>query len=69
MSDEVTPLRRRNEPITLHGQNGETYTITPTERGLKIEIGEDHRLVYTSLITDSTRMLRFEVEPVRRKKY
>lgn len=57
--------KKKVEPVTLTGPAGQTYTITVTERGLKIEVDERHRLVYTSLMTGAG-YLSFEVEAVDR---
>lgn len=51
----------------IRGQNGESYLITPTERGLTIVIGEGYRLIYTSVIA-GMRNIRFEVERTASKK-
>ena len=55
--------KKKPVPVTITGLSGETYTITVTERGLRIELDDRHRIVYTSLITDNVRHLRFDVEP------
>lgn len=56
--------KKRPAPVALAGLAGETYTITVTLRGLRIELDERHRLVYTSFITDNVRSIRFDTEPV-----
>jgi len=56
--------KKRPAPVTIPGLSGETYTVTVTERGLRIELDDRHRIVYTSLIMDGSRAFRFEVEPV-----
>lgn len=60
--------KKKPEPTTILGLSGQTYTITITERGLRIDIDDQHRIVYTSVVTDGVRNLRFEVEPVRGKR-
>lgn len=61
--------KKKPEPTVIPGPAGQVYTITVTERGgLRIEVDDRHRIVYTSLITDNVRNLRFEVEPVRGNK-
>lgn len=53
------------DPTILLGPSGQAYAITITERGLRIDIDDQHRIVYTSVVTDGVRNLRFEVELVR----
>lgn len=61
-------VKKRTDPTIVLGYNGEAYTVTVTERGLRIDIDDQHRIVYTSIITDGVRNLRFEVEPVKGKR-
>lgn len=55
------------EPTILTGPANQTYTITPTERGLKIEVDERWRVVYTSILSGAG-YIAFEVEAVDRER-
>lgn len=58
--------KKKPEPVTITGPANQTYTITPTERGLRIEVDERWRVVYTSVLSGAG-YIAFEVEAVRGK--
>ena len=55
------------ESVTVTTGNGATITLTSTKLGATIEVSDSYRIVYTSVVTDSVRRIRFEVEAVRGK--
>lgn len=60
--------KKKPEPITITGPAGQVYTITVTERGgLRIEIDDRHRIVYTSVMMGAW-YVAFEVEAMRGKR-
>lgn len=59
--------KKKPEPVTITGPSGQTYTITINGDGLKIVISEQHRLVYTSVMT-GTGYIEFQTEAVDRRR-
>lgn len=59
--------KNKPEPVEITTGSGAVITITPTERGIAVEVDDRHRIVYTSVISDGVRRLRFETEAIRGK--
>lgn len=62
----MTKPKKKPEPTILTGPANQTYTITITERGLRIDVDDRHRLVYTSILSGLS-YISFQVEPTDRR--